>query len=566
MKFTFPLMGALFIAALFSSCEPTPRTAIAHKEKPEAEQQSAPAPEPEATQAPVAEKPVVQVEPTPAPEPVVEPQPEPQAELVVKTAADLLQENPTRALLRVRAAQQPNTILQPWQKGDVKNMELMGIYMGDGLVLTAGQVAQDATYIELSLPDGSKTVPAKLVSYDPDVQLALISVLNGKDKSIFEDRLALPLGEAMRLGDRAEYWGVISGKEPLRIPVHAKGGAVVELMPRLVLQSPQSLPKDETFGYPIVRDGKLVALSSGFNKDQQAFSAINGEMIKRFLDAEERTAHSVPVLGISLTPVDDPVMSKYLQLDASQSGVYLSDVSPIGAAHDADVQQGDVILAIDDYDIDNQGTVQHPLYGRISVQALLRSMLPLGESITLHISRKGELMDIKVPLTRIAADEALIPSLQVGEQPRYLIHGGLLFQPLSTNYITALQELAGGTLPEEFLTLKARSPELLDKGYKELTALTFVIPSPAVLGYEKLAYCLVEQVNGKSVTSFDELARLLDEPTANGITSISLNKPPYTIYLKQMDAEQSNDLIRRKAIPRLRQMQRYKNDTCNQAQ
>lgn len=571
MKSTFPLIGLIIGAALLSSCEPTPRTAIAHKDKASETQESKPEAEPTpeeiaaVTPAPKPE-PIPKPEPQLEPEPKVEPTPPPAPEPIVKTDADFLQENPTRALLRVRAAQQADTILQPWQKDGVKSMEVMGIYLGDSLVLTAGQAAKDATYIELSLPDGSITVPAKVVSYDPDIQLALISVLNGKDKSIFEDRIALPLGDPMRLGDKAEYWGVISGKEPLRITINAKGGASADMMPRLMLQSPQSLPKDETFGYPIVRDGKLAALSSGFNPDQQAFSAINGELIKRFIDAEERIAHSVPVIGIGITPVDDPIMSKYLQLGEGESGVYLSEITPLSAAEGAGLQKGDVILAINDYKIDNQGTVQHPLYGRISVHALLRSMLPLGESLTMHLSRQGKRIDLNVPLNRDAAEKALIPTLQIGEQPRYIIHGGLLFQPLSTNYLEALKKAASSTLPEEYLTLEDRTPELLDKGYQELSGLTFVIPSPAVLGYEKLAYCLVEQVNGKAVTSFDELARLLDEPTSNGITSISINKPPFTIYLKQMDAQQSNDLIRRKAIPRLRQMQGIKNNASPKQQ
>ncbi|MFI3244427.1 MAG: PDZ domain-containing protein, partial [Akkermansia sp.] len=498
----------------------------------------------------------------PEPQPTVEPEPE----TIAKTDADYLQENPTRALLRIRAAQQPDTILRPWQKDSVKSMEVMGTYLGDGRVLTAGQVAKDATYIELSLPDGSKTAPAQIISYDPDINLAIIGVSHEKDQSIFEDRLALPLGEALRLGDKAEYWGVISGKDPLRIPISVKSGDTVDMMPRLMLQSPQSILKDESFGYPIVSEGKLVGLSSGFNAEQQTFSAINGELIARFLKREAQQAHSVPVLGISITPVDDPVMSRYLQLDEGESGVYLSEVSPLSAAQSAGLQPGDVILAVKDYKIDNQGQVQHPLYGRISVHALLRSLLPLGESLSLHIKRKGEEMDISVPLNRDAAEKAPIPSLKVKEQVRYIIHGGLLFQPLSTNYLDALKAAANGTLPEEFLTLKARSQELIDKGYQELSALSLVIPSPAVLGYESLAYCLVEQVNGKAVTSFDQLAQLLDEPTSNGITSISINKPPYTIYLKQADAQQSNDLIRRKAIPQLRQLNRNSTKDCNSAQ
>ncbi len=544
MKTSFYFSSLLIGAALLCSCEPTPRTAISPKDKASSQDSS---PKEEPTPSPVE---------TAKPEPKLDPIPEPEPEPVVASPAELLQENPTRALLRVNAAQQKENMLRPWQKESVNYMQTMGVYLGDGLVLTAGQVAQNATYIELRLPDDTLIVPAKVVSYDPDINLALVSVLNEKDAAIFSNRIALPLGNPLHTGDKAEYWGSIAGQDPLRIPVEAKGSSSSQLMPRLLLQSPQNRPKDETFGYPIVRDGKLVALSSGFDTDKQSFIAINGELIKRFVSAEPSISNSVPVLGIGASNVNDPVMNKYLQLDESQGGLYISEVNPIGAAQNAGLQKDDVIIAINDLSVDKQGTIQHPSYGRLDARILLRSMAPAGESIKLSISRQGETMDIDIPLDREAADKALIPTMAVGEQARYLIHGGLLFQPLNRDYINALQAAANGNLPEELLALNDMTEDMLEKGYTELTGLTYIIPCPAMLGYEKLAYCLVEQVNGKPVRSFDELATLLDEPTENGITSISINKAPYTIYLKQKDAGTSNDLIRRSGIPRLRQMKR----------
>lgn len=551
MKKTLTLSSFLILAAtLLSSCEPTPRTAVASKGKEKAETQQSSTSEQQAT-APA--EPSIEAKATTPdkPDKVEQPTPEPPE----KTAADWLQENPTRALLSVKAALQSYTLMRPWQKNDINNMQVMGVYLGDGLVLTAGQVARDATYMEISLPDGSQTVPAQVVSYDADLQLALVSVAHEKDSSIFESRIALPVGDALKVGDHAEYWGSVSGTEPLRIPITSKGSeAAGTTMPRIALQSPQSLPKGETFGYPIVRDGKLVALSTGFNSDKQSFLGINAELIKRFIEAKASLGHKAPVLGITFTNIDDPVMSRYLLLPEGRSGLYISKVSPIGAAADAGLKAEDVILSIEGYQIDKQGTVQHPQYGRLGAQSLLNSIKPLGESISLEISRMGEVETIQVQLTRVAAQKALIGQMGVGERPRYLIHGGLIFQPLSKNYLSELQEAAKGNLPEEYLTLEERSKELMEEGYSELTALSYVIPSPAVLGYEKLGYCFVEKVNGKTVHNFDELAVLLDEPTANGITSISINKSPYTIYLKQKDAAASNDMIRRSAIPKLRQM------------
>ena len=126
-----------------------------------------------------------------------------------------------------------------------------------------------------------------------------------------------------------------------------------------------------------------------------------------------------------------------------------------------------------------------------------------------------------------------------------------MFQPLTKTYLDELHGKAS-SLPLELLELKERTKELRDQGYEELVGLTLVIPTEATQDYEALGFCMVEAVNGQRARHFAEFVSHLEAPTPNGITEISLNKPPYKIYVNRQTVERCNDVLRRQAIPRLK--------------
>jgi len=453
--------------------------------------------------------------------------------------------------VEVTATVQDYNLLRPWEKQEGSTTQAMGVYLGDGKVLTNGASVRAATYVEISLPDHSRRAAARVLRADPDLNLALLSVAREQDADLFDSRAAQTVGEPLRLGDTAELWSIIRGVIPVELSLTAESGAEGSSVPRMQMQSVQPMPQGIATGLPVVKEGKLVALSTGYHPQTQTFTCTNAEMIRRFLSRGEDDAVGTPVLGARFIGLDDPVFREYLKLQPDQGGLYLGRVKPGGAAETAGLQEGDVVMAIDGIPVDTQGRCQHPLYGLVGASSLVHSIKSVGDYITLTISRDGQVQDIDVPLNRDAVDKALLGEDKPGVQPRYIMWGGLLFQPLTSTYLQALRATAKG-LPLPFLEIDRREKELREEGYKELVALTLVIPTPATLGYDSLGFCLVEAVNGEPVHSFSEFARLLDAPTSDGIVELQLNKPPYRIYLDRQTVEKSNDIIRRSAIPRLR--------------
>lgn len=464
-------------------------------------------------------------------------------------------ESPEQALLVVNLTRQGYNLLTPWEKQPPSQRRVVGTYLGNGLVLAHSAALLNTTYAELSLPDSTRTVPARVLRYDNDLGLGLLTVAHEADAAIFDTRKAHALGEPLTRGDNAELWCTLNGTEPLCIPLQVQVGSEDDGMPRLTLQAGLTVPDSFAYGAPVMKGGKLVGLSAGYESNGRKLTVINAELLQRFLTQAKDAPCGVPTIGLEIATLDDPVFRRYLKLREGQTGLYVSKVTPHSAAAAAGIRSGDVITAVEGMAIDNLGRCDIPLYGLTHVSVAMRYLKPLGQELNLTISRDGENREIAVTLNKDARDKALLATEQPDAAPRYIVWGGLVFQPLTETYLQTLKTQARGSLPVEFLELENRETELRERGYTELTALTLIIPTPATLGYDAMGFCLVEKVNGKEVHNFREFAAALDEPTANGIVEFSLNKPPYNVYMDRAAAEATNDSLRRSSVPNLRHVE-----------
>ena len=487
---------------------------------------------------------MVAAEPAPAaqPEKVAQPAPE---EPLPPPPAPL--EPADSQLLVVSTLQEYNPI-RPWEKETPRQARSMGVYMGEGRVLTLGRVVHSATYVELMLPDESRSVPARVLRYDEDMNLALLTVANEDDARLFESRTPLSLGDALSRGDEAVFAGLLNGVEPVHVGLRAENVAG-DTVPLMVLRAARPLPEGLTSGSPVVREGKLSALGVSYKKQEQLLQVVNAELIQRFLCQSEA---GVPVMGVQLTPLDDPLFRKYLKLDASANGLYASKVLPGSAAEEAGVQVGDVITAVEGLQLDNQGRCDHPRYGLHHAAVLMRGMKDCGQELQLTVSRAGETLEVSVKLNRAALENSLFPPQKSGVQPRYIMWGGLLFQPLTSTYLDEVKERNNGLLPLEFQMLEQEQNELLASGCKELVGLTFVLPTAATQGYNNLRFSRLIAVNGKPVKSFEELPAMLDEQTQDGLIHLEFNKAPYKVYVDRVAVDAVNSDLQKQAIPKLR--------------
>ncbi len=451
-------------------------------------------------------------------------------------------------LVTVALTSQDYNAIRPWEKQQASSSRINGVYVGEGKVLTLGSSLPHVNYVEIALPDGSRSVPARVLRYDTDLNLGLLEADAAEAADLFAGRSPLPLGDAMTSESSAELLCTLNGTQPAAIPLQAEIGTADHGLPRLQMRAEQAVPGTYSHGAPVVADGKLTGISAGYNTASRQLKVINSELIHRFMEAKPDTAQGVPLMGVVFAELSDPVFRRYLKLADSNTGVYVSKVLPAGAAAAAGLQTGDVLTAVEGLSIDNKGRCHLPGYGLIDVTTVVRYLKPLGESLSITFCRNGEEKQAVLQLNRDAEQKALIRTEEPAEAPRYIVWGGLVFQPLTRNYLSALQNQANGSLPNEFLKLDEQEDALRARGFRELTALTLVYPTQATIGYEQCQFCLVEKVNGVEPHDFAQFVSLLKSPTPTGLVEITINKAPYRIYMDPAAVQAAAATLHRSGI------------------
>ena len=563
------------------AAKPTPTAEPQAEPQPTAE----PQPEPAVTPEPQAEEPsTTPAEPTPEPTTPAEPEPpavnpaepaaaetpapaeptagEPTATPETVTPEPTLAEQPAPAadvaptplncLLSVRCVYHSYNLIRPWELDEGDESTCCGVYLGKGMVLVPPWNMANATYVELSRTDGSTPVPARVAYCDLGIGLALLTPVHPEDAALFANMQPLPVGEPQSVGDSAEMWGTINGVTPQKVSAVAESAAAKVSSLALVCKLAHIPSLDERRGAPMVKDGKMVGLVVD-RRDEQTTECVNADLIHRFLEAApvgSGVVNSVPVLGVELSPLTDPVFRKYLKIGKEQGGLYVNKVLSGSAAEQAGIAAGDVLTAVEDQPIDVMGNCSFPRYGTLAAGDCCRWLKKSGEMLTLTVSRDGVAREVQVPLNRDACDKALLREMKPGSRPPYVVWGGLVFQPITRDLYDEVMRVAGA--PLSFLRLVKEEQKLREAGVTEPVAITMIVPTPATLSYESLQCNIVREVNGKPVRNFAEFKALLDEPTESDIVGFTISSAPYTIYMSRKLAAVADEAIRRSAIPVLR--------------
>eukprot|EP00918_Siedleckia_nematoides_P083002 GHVU01181971.1.p1 GENE.GHVU01181971.1~~GHVU01181971.1.p1 ORF type:complete len:278 (+),score=32.63 GHVU01181971.1:447-1280(+) len=184
----------------------------------------------------------------------------------------------------------------------------------------------------------------------------------------------------------------------------------------------------------------------------------------------------------------------------------------------------DVVLAIDGKNVATQGIIHHGAAGRVHWTAIINKFL-VGETLKLTVWRDKQVVDVLQPLARNQAKVQLRTVRDI--PPRYLIYGGLVFQPIF---------LRDGTAHPHGFSL-ARSMEKIFVhrrfGFREHED-EEVITIANVLERGRYGMPLirnrVEQVNGRKVRNLRHLAQLLDDESSKFVR-IDFSPQPRSIVL-----------------------------------
>ena len=236
------------------------------------------------------------------------------------------------------------------------------IISNDGYIVTNNHVIDRADQIEVVMDD-RRSFKAELVGTDPNTDLALLKI----DAT---DLYWVPMGNSddVKLGQ----W-VLAVGNPYNLTstvtagiISAKGrnlGILGNQRYRIesFLQTDAALNHGNSGGALVNTDGELIGITSAIVSATGEYSgnsfAIPVEIVKKVVaDLKEFGRVQRAILGVTITDVTSELVKE--ENLGSIEGVYISDITQGGAAEDAGLKSGDVILQINDREVNSVSELQ----------------------------------------------------------------------------------------------------------------------------------------------------------------------------------------------------------------
>ncbi len=285
------------------------------------------------------------------------------------------------ALVRVNVTGQSYDYFRPWQKKAPFSKRALGAVLSKGRVLVTADLVANQNYVELERAESGEKTAAKVQVIDYEANLAL---LEPTDKTFLDGITPLEITPDTVVGDRLAAWQL----EPT--------GALQFLTYRV------SIPmqyRENSYTVPLVKNNKLAGLLLRYDSRSQLLDAIPAPIITHFLkEAESQNYRGFPSAGFSFFPTRDPELREFAGETGKGGGVYVTKVEPNTPAMKAGLQVGDIVTAVANNEIDQNGNYVDPLYGKIEFTNLLTAHAYSGDVVPFRVERNGKPMQLSVTL------------------------------------------------------------------------------------------------------------------------------------------------------------------------
>jgi len=356
------------------------------------------------------------------------------------------------------------------------------IISNKGYIVTNNHVIEGSDEIVVVLND-KREYDAELIGADPTTDIALLKVdLEGLTSLKFGDSEALRLGEwVLAIGNPYNLTstvtaGIVSAK--------ARNLGILrgELSIESFIQTDAAVNPGNSGGALVNTRGELVGVNTAIATRTGAFTgysfAIPVTIVEKIVnDLIEYGAVQRALLGVNISDVTAE-LAKEMNIDEIE-GVYVGRVTDSGAAREAGIKEGDVILSIDEVRVNSSAELQEQV-----------SKHRPGEKVKVVIRRDGKLKQFNVVLRNLEGNTEIVKRDNVIE----LL--GAIFEPISEQEMRALGIRSG-------VRVKSVKPgKFMKVGIREGFVLTSVNKKP-VNSVKDIADILNETEGGVIIEGVD---------------------------------------------------------------
>ncbi len=462
------------------------------------------------------------------------------------------------SLVRVNVTGQPYDYFRPWQKKAPFSKRGLGAVLSQGRVLVTADLVTNQNYVELERAESGDKSAATVEVIDYEANLAL---LQPTDKKFLEGLAPLELGHDTLVGDRVSAWqleqtgalavteGIVTTVQMMRYPMEL--GEFLGYRVSIAMQY-----RENSYTVPLVKNNKLAGLLLRYDPRSQLLDAIPAPIIAHFLkDAQSQHYQGFPSAGFSFFPTRDPQLRSFAGQTGKPGGVYISSVEPNSPAMKGGLQAGDIVTAIANNDIDQNGNYVDPMYGKIGLANLLTARTFSGDTVPFKIQRAGKPMSLSITLQHHAPNDYVIPPYSLTKPPAYYVLGGLIFQELTRQYLKEWGANWQKEAPPRFVYMDRFQSEMFPDTKRRVVILSQVLPAAGTIGYDDFSYLTVTKVNGREIKSLADLAAAVKQPIEGGFIKVETEEDPKQIELDvNQIAQEAPDLQQAYGITSLQRL------------
>lgn len=399
---------------------------------------------------------------------------------------------------------------QPWQTEGPDSAVGSGVIVMTprGVrVLTNAHVVENQVFIEVRRYGKSQKFVAEVEGVGHVCDLALLTV---EDPEFVGTAPALPISDLPVLGDRVSVLGFPVGGDRLSITE----GIVsrIEMSPYahsqrtlLAVQIDAAINSGNSGG-PVVKNGKLVGIAFEAMDDAENIGyMIGAPVVEHFLrDIEVGIPDGFPDLGIVTQPLESKAHRRALGLSTStHSGVLVTGVAHSSSASGF-LKPGDVLMMIDGKRVAADGSVRFRKGERIDITYQI-SKRHVGDIMRVKIWRDGEQHRLEIPMK---PPRYLVPEDRYDIKPTYYLYGGLLFVPLSRDFLTTWGSEWWQEAPSELVSIYEN--EIRTPSRSEIVVLQKVLADTVNQGYHSFEALAIDRVMGNRIRHLRDLIRIVE--------------------------------------------------------
>ena len=406
---------------------------------------------------------------------------------------------------------------QPWQTQGPDSAVGSGVIVmtpRGARVLTNAHVVENQVFIEVRRYGKSRKFVAEIEGVGHVCDLALLTV---EDPEFAGDTPAIPIAELPMLGNRVTVLGFPIGGDRLSITE----GIVsrIEMSPYahsqrtlLAVQIDAAINSGNSGG-PVVKDGELVGIAfEAMDEAENIGYMIGGPVVEHFLrDIENGIADGFPDLGIVTQALESKAHRRSLGLSpSSHSGVLITGVAYDSSASGI-LQTGDVLFMLDGKNVAADGSIRFRKRERIdfSHQVALRHV---GEKMRVKVWREGKMQRFEIPLK---PPNFLVPENRYDVKPTYYLYGGLLFVPLTRDFLTTWGSEWWQDAPSHLVSIYEN--EIRSPARSEIVVLQKVLADRVNQGYHGFEALAIDRVEERKIRHLRDLIRVIESATGEFI-------------------------------------------------